>query len=149
MPGFQSWPSQDIVLLRFVCARINRTFLLPAHLHCPHCCITIARLLGSIRPPLDLVVVCRTPYKIGNNNIVQRPNVEGAAGRRGSQTTNSVGRSGPNLEPGTLVVYVIHSSQNGWTIGGKVGPCPGTGDGGREVVCKPFRDNHPQSQVPG
>ena len=45
------WPLQDIVLLLVVCGRINRPFILPARLHCPHCCNTIARLLGNIRPP--------------------------------------------------------------------------------------------------
>jgi len=34
---------------------------------------TIARLLGNIRPPLDLPCVCHTPYNIGNDNIVSRP----------------------------------------------------------------------------
>jgi len=39
------WPVelQDIVLLLVVCARINRPFIFSAHLHCPHCCDTIAR----------------------------------------------------------------------------------------------------------
>jgi len=45
------WPLQDRVLLLVVCARINRPFIRPARLHCPHCCNTIARLLASIRPP--------------------------------------------------------------------------------------------------
>jgi len=68
-----AWPSQDILLLRFVCARINRPFVPPADLHCPHCCNTIiARLLESIRPPFDLPCICHThtPYNIGNDNIV-------------------------------------------------------------------------------
>jgi len=39
------WPLQDIVLLLYVCARINRPFFLPARLHCPYCFNTIARLL--------------------------------------------------------------------------------------------------------
>jgi len=64
------WPLQDIVLLLVVCARVNHHYILPARLHCPHCCNTIARLLGNIRPPLDLPLVCHTPYNIGNNNIV-------------------------------------------------------------------------------
>ena len=46
-----TWPLQDILVLRVVCARINCPFILPARLHCPHCCNTIARLLGNIRPP--------------------------------------------------------------------------------------------------
>jgi len=55
------WPLQDIVLLLVVCARINRSFILPDRLHCPHGCNTIARLLGNIRPPLDLPFVCHAP----------------------------------------------------------------------------------------
>jgi len=52
---------------------------LPARLHCPHCCNTVARLLGNIRPPLDLPLVCHTPYNISNHNIVYRPTVDPAA----------------------------------------------------------------------
>jgi len=44
--------------------------------------------------------------------------------------TMLLGRLGPNLEPGTVVVYVINGSQNGLTISREVGPCTGTGDGG-------------------
>jgi len=43
----------------------------------------------------------------------------------------SVGRSGPNLEPGTVGDDVNTGSQNGLTISRKAGPCPGTGEGGR------------------
>jgi len=57
----------EVILLLVVCARINRPFTLPGRLHCPHCGNTIARLLSSIRPPLDLPFLCYTPYKIGNN----------------------------------------------------------------------------------
>jgi len=46
-----NWPLKGILLLLVVCARINRPFILSARLHCPDCCKTIARLLGSIRPP--------------------------------------------------------------------------------------------------
>jgi len=46
----EHWPLQDIVVFLVVCTRINRPFVLPARLHCPHCCNTIARLLGHIRP---------------------------------------------------------------------------------------------------
>jgi len=60
-------------LLLVVCARVNRPFIRPARLHCPHFCNTIARLFGNIRPPLDLPLVSHTLYQIGNNNIVQRP----------------------------------------------------------------------------
>jgi len=37
-----------------------------------------------------------------------------------------VGRSGPNLEPGTMRVYVTNSPRNGLHIDRKVGPCPGS-----------------------
>jgi len=39
----------------------------------PHCCNTFARLLRSIRPPLDLPFVCHTLYNIDNNDIVETP----------------------------------------------------------------------------
>ena len=68
--GGVEWPLQDIVLLLVVCARVNRPFILPARLHCPHWCNTFARLLGNIRPALDLPLICHTPYNIGTNNIV-------------------------------------------------------------------------------
>ena len=63
----------------------------PARLHCPHCCNTIARLLGSVRTfPTPLLeyycttfgkyttfphppFVCHTPYDIINDNLVFRP----------------------------------------------------------------------------
>jgi len=55
---------QDILLLRVVCARINRLFIPPAHPHCPqHCCNTIAQLLGDIRPPPPRPPLCM-PYTI-------------------------------------------------------------------------------------
>ena len=44
---------QDILLLVFVCARINHLFITPAHLHYPHYCNTYARLLCNIRPLPD------------------------------------------------------------------------------------------------
>jgi len=65
-----AWPLQNIVLLLVACARVNRPVILPARLHCPHWCNTIARLSGNIRPPLGLPLVCHTPYQIGNTNIV-------------------------------------------------------------------------------
>ena len=65
-----SWPLQDIVLLLVVCARINRLFILTAHLHCPHYFHTIARLLRNIRRAPDPTFVCHTPYNIGNGNTV-------------------------------------------------------------------------------
>jgi len=36
-----------------------------------------------------------------------------------------LGRSGPNLEPGTMRVYVTNGPRNGLNIGRKVGPFPG------------------------
>ena len=33
-------------------------------------------------------------------------------------------RVGPNLEPGTMRVYLMHGTRNGLNIGRKVGPCP-------------------------
>jgi len=61
---------QIFFLLLAVCARVNCPFILPARLQCSHCCNTIARLLGNIRPRLDLPLVCHTPNNIGNNHIV-------------------------------------------------------------------------------
>jgi len=43
-----------------------------------------------------------------------------------------------NLEPGTMRVYVTNGPRNGLNIGGNVGPCPGTGDGGCWVVYMAF-----------
>ena len=37
----------------------------------------------------------------------------------------ALGRSGPNLEPGTMRVY-LNGLRNGLNIGGKVGPCRGS-----------------------
>jgi len=64
------WHLQDSVSLRSLCARISHPFILPAHLHCPHDCDTIARLLRNTRPPSDLPCVCHTPYNISNDNIM-------------------------------------------------------------------------------
>jgi len=36
------WPLQDIRSLQGVRALINHPFITPHHLHCPHCCNTIA-----------------------------------------------------------------------------------------------------------
>ena len=36
------------------------------------------------------------------------------------------GGGSPNLEPGTMRVYVTNGPRNGFNIGGKVGPCPGS-----------------------
>jgi len=46
-----SWPKRDIVLLVFVCTRINHPFITSAHSHYPHYCNTIARLLRHIYTP--------------------------------------------------------------------------------------------------
>jgi len=59
-PGL--WFLQDTGLLLYVCARINRPFFLPARLHCPHCCNTIARPLGNTQPPTR-IPLCM-PYTI-------------------------------------------------------------------------------------
>jgi len=67
------WPLHVILLLRVVCARINRSVGPHPHLHCPHCYNTIARLLGNTGPPLDLSFVCPAPYNIGNKNLVSTP----------------------------------------------------------------------------
>jgi len=37
-----------------------------------------------------------------------------------------LGRSGPNLKPGTMRLYVTNGPRNGLNIGRKVGPCPGS-----------------------
>ena len=42
------WPIKDLLLLGFVCAGINHPIVTPAHLHYPHYCKTIARLLRII-----------------------------------------------------------------------------------------------------
>jgi len=44
----------------------------------------------------------------------------------GWRTSFELGRSGPNLEPGTMRVYVTNGPRNGLNIGRKVGPCPGS-----------------------
>jgi len=55
-------PLQDILLLRVVCARINRPFIPRAHLYCPqccqYCCTTIGRYKTPLRSPLCM------PYTI-------------------------------------------------------------------------------------
>jgi len=65
-----AWPSEDIVLLLVVCARINRPFILPARLHCPHVAIPLHGYWAIYDPPPDPRCVCHTPYNIGNGNIV-------------------------------------------------------------------------------
>jgi len=64
------WPLQDFVLLLVMCSRINHPCIAPSHLHCPHYCNTITRLLRNIRRPARPPFVCRTPYNIGNDDIV-------------------------------------------------------------------------------
>jgi len=66
------WPIQDIRSLVFVCARVNHPFITPAHLHYPHYCNTIARLVRNTRPPPDPLWLCHTPYHICNYNIMYR-----------------------------------------------------------------------------
>jgi len=55
-----------IFLKKIVYARIQHPFITPAHLHHPHYCNTIARLLRPSDPPF----ICHTPYNTGNDNIV-------------------------------------------------------------------------------
>jgi len=54
----------------------------------------------------------------------------GAPGLRRSMglpnTSCSLGRSGPNLEPGTLRVHFTNGPRNGLNIDRKVGPCTGS-----------------------
>jgi len=57
-------PLQVILLLRVLCARINRPSIPPANLHCAHCCNTIARLLGNIPPPPSTSLVCAIHHTI-------------------------------------------------------------------------------------
>jgi len=64
------WPLQDIVLFRSFCARINHSFIAHSHLHCPHYCNAIARLLRNIQRPPDPPFVCHAQKHIGNGNIV-------------------------------------------------------------------------------
>ena len=44
--------------------------LRPPHLQSLPYCITIARPLCNIRPPIDPSFVCHTPYNISDGNIV-------------------------------------------------------------------------------
>jgi len=43
-----------------------------------------------------------------------------------TSTNTGLGRSGPNLEPGTMRVYVTNGPRNGLNIGRKVSLCPGS-----------------------
>jgi len=65
-----TWPSQDIVSLCSLHVGIHHALIAPSHLHCPHYCKTIARLLRKIRRPPDPPLVCYTLYNIGYGNIV-------------------------------------------------------------------------------
>jgi len=62
-----------------------------------------------------------------------------------------VGRSGPNLEPGTMRVYVTDGPRNAGTLVGRSVPALEAGDGGCSVVCMPFlKPCMPQTHtVPG
>jgi len=62
--GGEAWPLQDIVLLRFFCARFNHPFIAPSHLHCPHYCNAVVRLLRNIRCTPNPPFVCHIPYTI-------------------------------------------------------------------------------------
>jgi len=64
------WPLQDNVSLQGFCARVNPPNIAPPDLHYLHYCNTFARLMGIIRPPLDLPFVYYTLYNIGNGNII-------------------------------------------------------------------------------
>jgi len=49
----------------------NQSFVrYPPHLHCPHHCHTIARLLRTERLLPDPPLVSHTPYNIGHDNVV-------------------------------------------------------------------------------
>ena len=50
-----------------MCARINYPFITPAHSHYPHYCNTMVRLLRNTLPPPDPLLICHTPYNIGND----------------------------------------------------------------------------------
>jgi len=67
--------------------------------------------------------------------------VTGAEKRRRGQRRRIV-RSGPNLEPGTMRVYVTNGPRNGLNIGWKVGRCPGSRrrwvQGGVHAFLKPY-----------
>jgi len=73
-PPTRAWTLQDILSLVFVWARINHPFITPAHLHYPHYCNTIARLLRNTWPPPDSPFTFHILYNISNDNIVQRLN---------------------------------------------------------------------------
>jgi len=68
-----------------------------------------------------------------------------------SMAPSFLGRSGPNLEPGTMRVYVTNGPRNGLNIGRKVGPCPGSRRRWVFVVYMPFlKPFMPQTHtVPG
>ena len=50
--ALQVWPLHEILSLWGFWARINHFVITPPHLHCPHYCNTIGRLLRNIPPPL-------------------------------------------------------------------------------------------------
>ena len=57
----------------FTCVWVQESIiplLPPTHLHCPHYCNTIARLLREKRLLPDPPFVSHTPYHIGHGNIV-------------------------------------------------------------------------------
>jgi len=58
--------------------------------------------------------------------LTRRYTIQGLARGVRCARIYDLGRSGPNLQPGTLRVYVINGSRNGLNIGRKAGPCLGT-----------------------
>ena len=60
---------------------------------------------------------------VGNSHNVVRSHVPSPAWM---WQLSWLGRSGPNLEPGTMRVYVTNGQRNGSNIGRKAGPCPGS-----------------------
>ena len=83
--------------------------------------------------------------------IVTTTNTPFSASVLGAATIES---SGPNLEPGAVRVCVIYASRNGFNIGRKVSPCPGTGGVVRVRSCASRFSNrlcriHPPLHVSG
>jgi len=64
----------------------------------------------------DVLVSARERYPFALSPIAWLPRV---------RLLLRLGRSGPNLEPGTMHIHVTNGPRNGLNIGRKVGPCPG------------------------
>jgi len=58
---------------------------------------------------------------LGSNPVTGRPQVVYS-----TPSESTVGRSGPNLEPGTMRVYITNGPRTGLNIGRKVSPCTGS-----------------------